>query len=219
MGHAERHTPRRELVTAPSVEPITTSEVKEHARVYTTDDDSLISSLIGAVRSEFETRTGLVLIDQTWRCTFDQPAVVDNLGWWDGEREGALSMSVADFLRIDPGPVSAISSVKYYSEDGTENTMSSSLYFLDAASSPARVVLAQGAVWPSGLRARNALAVEFVAGYGAGASSVPADVRHALKLAAAHRYEHRGESATQSAENAALKILDPAINRYRRRSV
>jgi len=65
------------------------------------------------------------------------------------------------------------------------------------------------------LRDKNAIAIEITTGYGASDTDVPADIRHVIKLAAAHRYEHRGETIPIGAENAEIKILRPMINRYK----
>jgi len=71
-----REYPRLELITGPGSEPVSTAEVKAHARVYTDDDDSYIGELITAVRAEFESLTGIALISQSWRVWYDRLAIV-----------------------------------------------------------------------------------------------------------------------------------------------
>lgn len=217
MNDQTTYEQRRVLVTDAASEPVTRDELKDHARVLDTTDDDYIDDLIAATRQAFEGETAIALINQTWRAWFDRPALQDTLGWWDGVRQGAIGDIATDHLRLLPAPVSSISSIKSYDLDGTETVFSADNYFLDTVSRPARVVLNAGKTWPVSLRNRNALAVEFVAGYGADASDVPFDIRHALKVVAAHRYEHRGDVLSPNGVNALVQMLRPTIERYKLR--
>jgi uncharacterized phiE125 gp8 family phage protein len=60
-----------ELVTGPSIEPLTLDEVKLHLRTYSTDtsEDDLLNALITSAREWSESFTGRVLIDQVWAMT------------------------------------------------------------------------------------------------------------------------------------------------------
>lgn len=208
--------PRREIVTAPASEPVTVDEVKTHLRLEDSDHDAYITELIKAIRLEFEGLTGLALITQTWRCWYEGPAFADNLGWWNGVREGALEIRSTDFLTLRPNPVSSITSVTTYDPDHAGTAYSSDNYSLDAISRPARLVLDRDAIWPSNLRDRNSIAVVVIAGYGA-ASAVPSDIKHILKMAIAHRFEHRGELLSGEAELASRRIFGGLVQRYRTR--
>ena len=167
------------------------------------------------MRREFERQTGVALIDQTWRLWFDAQSVQSDPGWWDGVREGAITESVSDHLKLTPVPVSSIVSVTSYARDNTSSLYAASNYELDKVSRPARLILNEGAIWPTALRRRNALSVEIVCGYGASASEVPPDIIHAIKIAAAYRYEYRGDGLSQNAVNAGDKLLKPVIDRYK----
>lgn len=57
--------------------------------------------------------------------------------------------------------------------------------------SPGRVVLHDDAIWPPISRAANGLVIDYVAGYGANASDVPAPIKLAIKQLALHWYENR----------------------------
>src|ERR1039458_3970033 len=55
------------LITAPATEPVTLTQMKSHAKVYTTADDTYISTvIIPAARQAIEDELHKVLITQTW---------------------------------------------------------------------------------------------------------------------------------------------------------
>ena len=60
------------LVTAPTIEPLTLSQVKRHCRVSIDDDDDLVTEdLIPAVRDRCELVTGRQLVEATWDLRLD----------------------------------------------------------------------------------------------------------------------------------------------------
>src|SRR5579864_2794521 len=61
------------LVTAPAVEPVTTTMLKNHARIEIPDDDwSVIPRFIRAARRQMERDTNRFLVTQTWNLVLDQ---------------------------------------------------------------------------------------------------------------------------------------------------
>lgn len=209
-------TGRKELVADSAEEPVSTSDFKTHAKVLNAEADLYITGLITAVRQDFEKATGLALVNQTWRLWFDAPVIKDNQEWWDGVREGPINFGANDALPLHPFPVGSVSSVKYYTPDNTEATLDSELYRIDVVSKPGRLILNAGGSWPSPLRTKNAIAVNMVCGYGAGANNVPSDIRHAIKMMAAHRFEHRGETLSAEAK-AAEESWRRVVARYGRK--
>ena len=103
--------------------------------------------------------------------------------------------------------------MKYLDESGTLQTLSSSLYTVDTARQPARIVPAYGEEWPATLDTINAVTVEFTAGYGATSASVPAPLRHWILLAIGEMYENRNASAERPAIRSQFvdHLLDPYI--------
>src|SRR3990167_7420015 len=71
-------------------------------------------------------------------------------------------------------PLRSVTSITYVDQDGTTQTLSSTLYTVDSSSEPARITPAYGEVWPSTRDQVNAVTVRFVAGYDPGS---PADYR------------------------------------------
>lgn len=55
------------LIAAPTVEPVTTTECKKHARVFIDADDAYIGELIPAARDKFEKETKQFFAEQTWQ--------------------------------------------------------------------------------------------------------------------------------------------------------
>jgi uncharacterized phiE125 gp8 family phage protein len=116
--------------------------------------------------------------------------------WWDGSRDGAVNelYSPVGHLVLPFGPLSSVTGVYTYDDDNTENTFSSSAYYIDTAAPQGRVSLKSGSVWPSTvLRPSNGIRVRGVFGYGATAASVPNDLVLAVMTLAARMYEHRGD--------------------------
>jgi uncharacterized phiE125 gp8 family phage protein len=62
------------------VEPITLNEAKAHLRVFGTDDDGYITSLIAAARQSAESLTDRALLPQTWELALDEFPSIGRLG-------------------------------------------------------------------------------------------------------------------------------------------
>jgi uncharacterized phiE125 gp8 family phage protein len=169
---------RLETVTAPTVEPVTAQEAYDFLRIDQEDDASLIEDvLIPGVRKAAEAYTGCAFITQTLRVTVDTPDVRPGI---------ALPYRTSGDYRVSlpRSPIQSVTSVIAVLEDGTTETVSSADYyatedeivFLNAL--PAR-------------RARQGLRITYVAGFGASAASVPADVRLGFLKSLATVYDNR----------------------------
>jgi uncharacterized phiE125 gp8 family phage protein len=164
------------LVTAPTVEPVTLSEAKTDLRVTADDEDSLITSMIQAARGMAETITHRALTTQTW----------------DWKLDGFPNR----WLEVPLAPLVSVSSISYIDIAGATQTWSAAEYIVvdaGAMTAPGRIVPAYGKSWPNPRGLPNDITVRFVAGYG-GASSVPAEIRWALLLIVGELYARR-ESA------------------------
>ena len=168
------------LVTAPAVEPLTLADAKGHLRVDVADEDGLIDDLIRAAREYVESFTHRALITQTW----------------DDKRDGFPCW----FAPIDlpKPPTSSVTSISYIDTNGTTQTWSSSLYTTDLPAGPlalmARVTPVYQQIYPVTRDIVNAVAVRFVAGYGADGDSVPASIRAAMKILIATWYRPAREA-------------------------
>ncbi len=164
------------IVTAPTAEPVTLTEAKDHLRVDTTDENSLIEDFIEVATDYCEDLQNRAYLTQTWDLTLD--------GW-----------PVGDIISIPLPPLQSVSSVTYYSTGGTANTLTAGTYIVDTSSEPGRLSLAYNETWPTiTLRPVNGVVVRFVAGYGT-ASTVSVRAKQAIKLLVGHMYENRENTA------------------------
>lgn len=171
------------LVTAPASEPITTAEAKAHCRVDVSTDDTLIGSLIQAAREWAEGFANLKIVSQTWDYTLDAfPACID----------------------LPFGPVSSITSVKYYDTANVQQTLSSSAYDYNLAESVVRILPAYGYTWPSTYDRAGSVVVRFVVGY----STIPERIKAAIKLHVEAHYDRDPQSMNQQIE-ASEALLRP----------
>lgn len=158
------------LVTAPPVEPISLQEAKDHLRVDTTDEDALIDALIMAARQHTEKYLARALITQTWDW---------NLPCFPREFE------------VPYPPLQSVTSIKYYDGDNVQQTLSSSVYEVNTASTGGLIREAIGQTWPAHYTRYDAITVRFVAGYGDGVGDVPWPIKAAMLLFVAHLWCNR----------------------------
>ncbi len=171
-----------QLNTPPAQEPVTLAEAKAWLRVESGgDEDELIAALIAAARARAEWHTGRAFVTQAWTL------------WLD--RAGPC-------IEIPLPPLQAVTAVTLYGADDAPTVLDSGDYAVDLPGS--RLLLKQ---MPLNLRAINAVAIAFTAGYGA-ASAVPAPIAQAILQIVAALYEHRGADTAPTPDNA-LALLAP----------
>jgi len=193
-----------ELITPPATEPVTLTDAKLHLKVDTTDDDTLITSLIVAARARAEWHTGRAFITQSWKFWLDA---------WPGARGDdrlppALSTTPPVPIAVPLPPLASVASITTYAMDDSASVMDTSQYQVDTASSPGRIALKAGVTPPVNLRALNAIAIAFDAGYGNAASGVPDAIKRAILMIVADLYANRGDAAVETSA-AALATLAP----------
>lgn len=171
--------------TAPVLEPITLAEAKLHLRVTSTIDDDLIETLIQAAREWCEGYAGRAYITQSITLKMD---------------------SFVDVLDLPRPPLVSVTTVKYVDSAGDTKTLSDSVYTVDTASEPGRLLLGYNQSWPTIRSVAQAVEIIFVAGYGATTATVPYRVKAAMKLLIGHLYEHR-----EVASEIALKEVPFAV--------
>ncbi len=164
------------IVTAPAIEPLNLVDIEEHLRLSETStgsEDAVLLTFLTAARRYCELQQGYAYLEQTWKLVLD-----------DFPR--------APFIRIPRPPLISVTHVKSYGIGGTATTMTASNYFVDTDSKPGRVHLGFSEMWPSEtLRPASGVEVQFLAGFGSAQSSVPTEIKQAIKLIIGHMYEHR----------------------------
>jgi uncharacterized phiE125 gp8 family phage protein len=182
-----------QLITKPAREPLTLAEAKLHLRVDDdhTDDDALIAGLIASARERAENYTHRVFITQTWESRFNYFS-----GW----------------MLLPHAPLQSVSSVTYIDNNGTEQTVATSVYEVDTFSPLGGVYLGYSQTWPSPRVEPQAVRIRFVAGYGDYGSDTPQPIRQAMLLMISDMYENRetggvGTSAFAYQTSATIEAL------------
>ena len=164
------------IVTEPTIEPLDLEEVEDHLRLSETStgaEDTVLLTFLKVARRYCEQVQGRAYLHQTWNL------ILDDFPRGDG-------------IVIPRPPLVSVTHVKYYGTGGTSNTMTASTYIVDTDSEPGRVHLGYSEIWPTAtLRPVNGIEVQFVAGYGSVQSTVPTEMKQAIKLVIGHMYEHR----------------------------
>jgi uncharacterized phiE125 gp8 family phage protein len=143
--------------------------MRNHLKVDSTEDDVLIDTLISVCTEQCEHQTNRKFVTATYDQTFDT---------W------------ADEMLLPYPPLSSVTSVTYYDEDGVEQTLSSSIYDVVTNQEPGRIRLAYDQSWPTHRSQNEAITIRFVAGYG-DADDVPSTLKQAMLLLGGHLYENR----------------------------
>lgn len=152
----------------PTAEPVTLAELRDHLRLDTSAEDTYLAALLTLARETAEKFCRRSFLSKVVTLKFD-------------------SFPECRTIRLPRSPVTGTPAVTYLDENGASQTLSTSLYTVDSASEPGRIVLNDGETWPDTASKPNAVTVT----YGAGAATPPAGILHAIKLLAAHAYEHR----------------------------
>ena len=182
---------------APSIEPVALADAKNYLRLDSdlTADDTLITMLISAARLYAESYTGRSFITQKWQLTLDSfPGQMD-VGYapW-----GVTFSHPGNAVLLEKGPIQSCDSIVYTAMDGSTVTIASPAapdYAVDLAGPVGRITPGFGKIWPIPLPQIGAVRVNYTAGYGSTAASVPQGLIDWILLRVKSRYDMRGEVA------------------------
>jgi uncharacterized phiE125 gp8 family phage protein len=181
------------LITPPTALAVDLDQAKLELRVQSGSiEDPLVTRLIEAATDRAEHLTGRAIMQQDWELVLDAfPAEI----------------------RLAKPTVSSILWIKYLDADGVEQTLSNSLYALDADLLPGWVLPAAGTSWPATQAVANAVRVRFRCGYGNTAAAVPKGLVDWLMVQVATRYDNRDlvalGKADASWDSYGARLLDP----------
>ena len=183
------------LTTAPTDEPVTVNDVKLQARITDDASDELLDFYRIAAREEAERFMGRGILTQTWTLLLD------------------------GFANIIPLPMAAplqsVTWVKYYDENGTQQTLATSVYDTDTVSRPGRVVLKVGQSWPGTQteRKNGIVEIKYVVGW-TSADLVPERIKQGIRQYVTYLDLDRDgmEVRAQDAKLAAERCWDDRIN-------
>jgi hypothetical protein len=182
-------------LTPPAVEPITLAEAKLALRVDHDEENADITRLIVAARELLELRASRTFVITSYSLAlagfpagggyFHRGRRADPSQWFCG---GAP-------IQLPRPPLVSVQAVRYLDTAGASHTLSPSLYRV-LPGSPGILAPAIGAAWPVTAAAPGALVIEYTAGYGAAAASVPERFRRAVHLCVGAWYENREDVIT-----------------------
>lgn len=166
------------LVTPPTAMPVTIQEAREQVGLHSTDTayDAQINGYIASATDDLDGpdgKLGCALMPQTWAYSLD---------------------AFTDTIELPLGPVTEITSVKYYDADGVQQTVDAEFYTSDLSGTRPWVVLNGGYSWPATLDGINAVTIQFKAGRGA-----PPAVKQAILLQIDHWFQPIGPNNTVEA--------------------
>ena len=167
---------RLQLVTPPTIQPVTVDELKTHCVIDHSLDDDYLSDVLDTAREQVEADTGRALVEQTWQL---------------------LGSAFPAEINVPKPPLVAVSSITYIDTDGEEQTLDAADYQVVTTTVGARIKPAAGACWPAVQPGHyNGVVVEFVAGYVVAdgettVGAIPHRARQALLILAADLAENR----------------------------
>ncbi|WP_299869489.1 head-tail connector protein [uncultured Roseobacter sp.] len=154
-------------------------EFKAHLRLGTSFGQEsaqaeVLSGFLRAAMAAIESRTGKILMTRpfSWSLTF----------WRD-----------RDSQILPVAPISALTRLSTIARDGSETEIDVTQYWLQRDSQRPRL-RSVGACLPV-IPQNGSASIEFEAGYGPTWQDLPADLRQAVLLLAAHYYEYRDETS------------------------
>ena len=177
--------------TAETAYAVTQAEIKAWNKIDSSDDDTVVALIERAVHNWAKDFTNRSLTSITYQLFIDTVDAID-IPIQEGFYIGTDVFMNPRTILLPRSPVSSVTHVKYYDDNDSATTFSSSKYYVDNVSVPARIVLRQGETFPSSLRVANGIEIQYVAGYGA-TTAGPYDIKSACLEYSAYLFEHRGD--------------------------
>lgn len=157
------------VLTAPT--PILSyDEAVKHCRLLDASESGYVEMLIAAATEVVEGQTRRSLGTQTLLYTAD-------------------SFPCSRVITLEKPPLVSVTHVKYIDDNGSLQTLNSTLYTVDIKSLKGRICLNEGNTWPVVGSFPNAVQVTYVAG--AASNAVPADLKLLILFLVEHWYLHR----------------------------
>lgn len=182
-----------ELVTGPTAEPLSLSEVKKHLEIATSDTvhDTHLSSLISEAREQWESDTDSATCYQTYKVRVE---------------------GLQDKFRLPKGPIQSITSITYFDGNNVSQTLSASLYQLHI--DEFRIAYQQ--ILPTTAARWDAWTINYRCGYSQDATLVPAIAKRAMLLLVGHYFENRDMLMSDAIQT--MKPYEALVLRYMRSS-
>jgi len=189
-------------VTAPASLAVSLEVVKSHLQLMEGEDadDVLISGYVGAAVDLVERFTERALIERTYRLVLDC--------WPSGP------------VVLPCPPLIAVERVAWIDPDGIEQAVTPPLAYQVSRRDPAAILAPPpGQSWPAIRPQLDAVSIEYRAGYGPTADTVPEAIRHAIMLLVAQWYTVREPVNIGNIVNALPFTIEALLAHYRPWSV
>lgn len=183
------------LLAGPAEEPVSLAEAKAFLRLDDNTEDALVTTLVAASRLHVEGTTARALVAQTWRLVTD---------CWPVDRA----------VRLPVAPLLSLTAVTAYDEAGDAHALDLAQFEADAATP--RLLLPPELESMPVLRERQGIEIDYVAGYGATAADVPADLKQAVLVLVAYWFEHRDLAVLSGPNSVAPSGFERLVAGYRR---
>lgn len=144
------------LIIPPAALPVSMDAARRAARVSGSALDAELADKVRGIAEEAEHLTGRAFVSQTWELTLD---------------------SFPDAIKLPHPPIASVLYVNYYDATGALQMLDPQDYLVDDKSEPGWIVPAPGRAWPATAARINAVEVQYVCGYGADDSAVPAAIK------------------------------------------
>ena len=147
----------KEKTSAPVALALTMAEARKALRLEDDDIalDTMIEIWIAGITAEAETQTHRAFVNRGMRVTLD---------------------AFPDAIQLS-APTFSVEAVRFLAPDGSTQTLDPADYYVDKVTTPGYIVPARGKAWPATEAHVNAVSVDYTAGYGPTAATVPAEVR------------------------------------------
>ena len=175
-----------QLVTGPNGWPIDENDLRDHARA-TGQPTAQLEPYIHAAANHLEQITNIRFLSQTWNLFLDY-----------FPHGGVISLPYY--------PLVSVSHIKYTDTLGVQHTFPATEYGVSIHRRPGQIILEYQKEWPTlTLRHTDPIEIRFVVGW-TNPAAIPNPLRQAVRMLAAHFYEHRetvivgGAAAVDEAE-------------------
>ena len=173
------------LVTPPAVEPISLVQAKNWLRIDHAFEDELVTALIASARLVVESAARRMLISQTWRLVMDE--------WPSGE------------IAVPLAPVRQVLALRTLNASGAATIVAPTSYVVATAGGIGRIRFLL--VPPAPLRKIAGVEIDVDLGFGTAPSSVPENLKTAMRLLIGRWYEQRGDVESDGA----FERMPPAV--------
>ena len=176
------------VVTPPAIEPVTFEMVYDHLHDPPQNDDHF-ARLIASARTEAENFTEQAFIEQTLLYTSSR-----------------IVYYASNCITLPRHPVISIESVEYYDSDNVLQTIDEADYYLTADGT---LRFVEGFDYPSLYARGDAVQIEYKAGYGASAETVPEPIKQAILIGVELQYSPLSPAEREAAMHARDALLRP----------